>query len=96
LCFALASLWLIPVMAWAVFLGLGWLAVLELFAQNETRTSMFDGTSYRAYEVMSGDDYALLVVAALGSAYLIWLCVGLLRGRIRSALAGDMAEMAGE
>ena len=96
LCFALATLWLVPVMAWAVFLGLGWLAVLEVFAQNETRTSMFDGTSYRAYEVMSGDDYALLVAAALGSAYLIWLCVGLLRGRIRSALAGDMAEMAGE
>jgi hypothetical protein len=96
LCFAMATLWLVPVMAWAVFGGLGWLAVLELFAQNETRTSMFDGTSYRAYEVMSGDDYALLVAAALGSAYLIWLCVGLMRGRVRSALAGDMAEMEGE
>jgi hypothetical protein len=96
LCFATATLWLVPVMAWAVFLGLGWLAVLELLAQSETRTSMFDGTSYRAYEVMSGDDYALIVAAALGAAYLIWLCVGLMRGRVRSALAGDMEEMEGE
>jgi hypothetical protein len=96
LCFALATLWLVPVMAWAVFLGLGWLAVLELLAQSETRTSMFDGRTYQAYEVMSGDDYALIGAAALGSAYLIWLCVGLMRGRVRSALAGDMAEMEGE
>ena len=96
LCFALATLWLVPVMAYAVFLGLCWLAALEALAQNEVRTSYFDGSSYRAYEVMSGDDYALLVAAGIGSAYLIWLCISLLRGRTRSALAGDMAEMAGE
>jgi hypothetical protein len=96
LCFALASLWLVPVMAYAVFAGMAWLAALEVLEQSEVRTSMFDGSTYTAYTVMSGDDYALLVVAGLGSAYLIWLCISLLRGRTRSALAGDMEEMAGE
>jgi len=95
LAFALASLWLIPVLAWAVFAGLGWLAWLEVAAQMEVRTSMFDGSVYRAYEVMSGDGYAQLALTAAGAAYLVWLCVGLLRGRIRAGLAGDLAEMAG-
>jgi len=95
LAFALASLWLIPVLAWAMYACLGWLAVLEVLAESEMRTSIFDGSSYRAYEVMSDNDYAQLAVTAIGAAYLVWLTVGLMRGRIRSALAGDMAEMEG-
>ncbi len=92
---ALTAVWLIPVMAWATFACLGWLAALEVLAMNETHTSMF-GETYRNYEMLSGDDQAALVFAALGSAYLIWLCVGLLRGKVRSGLAGDMAEMGGQ
>jgi hypothetical protein len=88
----LTAIWLIPVMAWAALAGLGWLAVLEAMAMNETHTSMF-GETYRNYELLSGDEQAGLVLAALGSAYLTWLSVGLLRGKVRSGLAGDMAEM---
>jgi len=94
LCFAMATLWLIPVLGWAVFAGLAWLAAVEVMAQSESRTSIFGG-SYSAYEVMSGDDYVILTAAGIGAAYLVWLCRGLMRGRIRSALGGDMDEMMG-
>ena len=96
LCFALASVWLVPLLAWAVLAGIGWLAVLEVLACNETRTSMFGDGTYRAYEVLSGDDKALLVFAALGATYLAWLSAGLLRGRIQSGLAGDLLELEGD
>ncbi len=53
LCFALASVWLIPLLAWVVLAGIAWMAALELSA-------------------------------------------GLLRGRIRSGLAGDLLELEGD
>jgi len=93
LCFALASLWLIPILAWVVFGGLGliWFHTLQMALAE--RRSMFDRSLYRAYEVLSGDDIAHLAAAAIGTTYLVWLCLGLLRGRIASGLAGDMAEL---
>ena len=93
LCFALASLWLVPILAWVVFGGLGliWLHTLQMALAE--RRSMFGRSLYRAYEVLSGDDIAHLVAAGLGTAYLVWLCLGLLRGRMASGLAGDMAEL---
>jgi hypothetical protein len=95
LCFALASVWLIPLLAWVVLAGIAWMAALELLAGSEMRTSMFGSGDFRAYEVFSGDDWALIVLAALGAAYLAWLSVGLLRGRIRSGLAGDLLDLEG-
>ena len=91
----LTTVWLIPVAAWAVLGCLGWLAVLEAMALNEVHTSIF-GETNRNYEILGGDEQAALVFAALGAAYLIWLCVGFMRGRVRSGLAGDMADMQGK
>jgi hypothetical protein len=96
LCFALASVWLIPLLSWVVLAGIAWMAALELLAGSETRTSMFGNGSFRTYEVFSGDDWALIVAAALGAAYLVWLSAGLLRGRIQSGLAGDLLELEGD
>lgn len=95
LCFALASLWLIPVMAWVMFGGLGLIGAHTLLMALDERRSMIDGSLYRAYAVLSGDDIAHLVAAAIGTAYLVWLGLGLLRGRIAAGLAGDMAKLDG-
>jgi hypothetical protein len=46
--------------------------------------------------VVAGAGIAAGNTFGLGSAYLIWLSVGLLRGKVRSGLAGDMAEMGGQ
>jgi len=96
LCFALASLWLVPLLGWAVFPGIGWLTVLELMEQSRVRSSMFDGSTFSGWSVLSGDDEAVLVLAGLGAAYLVWQTLGLLRGRIRSGFFGDMEEAEGD
>ena len=90
----LTAVWLIPVASWAVLGCLGWLGALEFVALNEVQTSMFGGTNAN-YQILDGDEQAALVFAAIGAAYLIWLCAGFLHGKIRSGLAGDMADMEG-
>lgn len=95
LAFALTALWLVPVFGWAVFAGLGWLVLLEVMEQNRLHDSFLGRGQFSGWDVLSADDQAGLVLAALGAAYLIWQSLGLLHGRIRSALAGDMAEAGG-
>ncbi|HRK24334.1 MAG TPA: hypothetical protein PLQ11_05205 [Beijerinckiaceae bacterium] len=95
LCFALAMLWLIPIMAYVVWAGLAYVVLHTIMKLMETRTSQFGGGLYRAFEVLSGDDIALLVATGIGMAYLIWLSRGLMSGRVRSALGGDMEELDG-
>jgi hypothetical protein len=93
LCFALAALWLLPVFGWVVVVGVGWMAVLIAAAASVERRSMFTGELYRVHTLMDGDDWAHLALAGLGAAFLVYLSVGLLRGRIPTALADDEAEL---
>ena len=93
---ALTAVWLIPVAAWTVLGCLGWLAVLEVQGLYTTNTSFLDGTTSHNYELMTGEEQAPLVFAVVGTLYLIWLCLGFIRGRVFSGLAGDMAEMEGK
>ena len=96
LCFALATVWMVPILGWVVLCGLALFAGQLVMALSGTRTSFFrPGTSYRAYEMLSGDDWALLALFAAGAAWLAWLSISGLRGRIRSAFAADMDDMDG-
>ncbi len=97
LCFALATVWLLPVLAWAVLGGLALYAGEFIVAMLEERTSMFDpGETYLRYTVLSGDDWAFLgLIVGGGIAWLVWLSVSALRGRTRSALAADQVDMEG-
>jgi hypothetical protein len=64
--------------------------------QLQVRTSIFDrGERYRAYEVLNGDDLALLAVAGLGAAVIAWLTVRALTGRWLAALVDGRREMGG-
>ncbi|ALK10287.1 hypothetical protein [Blastochloris viridis] len=94
LCFALASVWLVPLLSVVVIGGVGWVAAHSVLALLHERRSMFSPHDlYRAYEVADAEVWAALVLAALGGAYLVWLSVALLRGRAYSGLAGDLAEL---
>lgn len=90
MCFALATLWLIPLFGWVVLAGVGWIG-LELFLRlTEVRAStVFRGRSYRTLDILSDNDWALLLLAGLGVAYLVWLSVAALKGRLLSMLARD-------
>ena len=94
LCFALAMVWLINLFGWVVLGGLGLQIGLTILAQFEERQSFFNhGEVYRAYEVLSGEDFSLFLIAGLGVAILIWLCHGALRGRWLAALIADQSDM---
>ena len=78
-CFALATVWLIPLFGWVVLGSLGLIAftlVVRLLAD----------------EVMSAENWLLLGLAILGAAGLAWLALGALRGRIPSALMADQID----
>lgn len=96
-CFALATVWFIPLFGWVVLGTLGLQAVRLAAALLESRTSMFrPGETYLRYTVLSGDDWALIALAGAGMAWLAWFSLGAIRGRIPSALTADFGDMEGD
>jgi hypothetical protein len=93
LCFALASVWLIPLLAWVVLGGLAVIAGMAVLAGLAPYTSYITHETMRRYDIFSGDDWAIATLALLGAAYLVWLSVALLRGRVQSGLMGDLIDM---
>jgi len=93
LCFALASVWLIPLLAWVVLGGLAVIAGMSVLAGFAPYTSFITHETMHRYDIFSDDDWAIAVLALLGAAYLVWLSVALLRGRVQSGLMGDLVDM---
>jgi uncharacterized membrane protein YecN with MAPEG domain len=94
LCFALATVWLINVFGWVVLGGLVVQAAQLLLVELEVRRSIFGrGETYRAYEVLGGDDLTLLMLAGIGAAALALLSVRALKGRWLAALLEGGVEM---
>ena len=94
LCFALTTVWLLPVFAY-VTLGLIALHVGAIVLDAVSmRRSFFDATqTYQRWTVYGGDDWLLITLAGFGFAWLAYYSVGLLRGRFESALAADFGDM---
>ena len=95
LCFALAAVWLIPVLAWVVLGGLAWLAVEVVAVAMSPYHSVIAAGAFPLFRLMGDDDWVAAALAVVGAAYLAWLSYALLRGRTQSALARDMSEMGG-
>lgn len=94
LCFGLATVWLVNLFGWVVLGGLLVEAGLVVFDQLELRESIFDpGRAYRAYEVLGGEDFQLLLLAGIGAGILAWLSLGALRGRWLAALMEGYRDM---
>jgi hypothetical protein len=93
-CFALATVWLIPLFGWVVLGSLGFIAFSVAAKLTQNIPSFFDpGRSFPRFEILGSDDWLLLGVAGLGAAWLVWLSVGAVRGRIESALTADWGNM---
>jgi membrane protein YdbS with pleckstrin-like domain len=96
LCFALATLWLIPLFGY-VNLGCAALiagsVILDAFSQHRSFFTPHD--MYERWTVYSGDDWALLAVAGCSLAFLGWLSLRAVRGKFRSLLMSDMSDMGG-
>ena len=94
LCFCLAMVWMINLFAWVVIAGLVIQSVLMVLKLLERRESYFHkGEFYRAWEVLSGGNVSLMLIAGIGAAILIWLSVQALRGRWLAALLEGYKDM---
>ncbi|HNQ03040.1 MAG TPA: hypothetical protein PKH69_00360 [Thiobacillaceae bacterium] len=95
-CFALATLWLIPLFGWVVMGSLG-LIVLSVAGRlvEEIPSQIRPGETFTRLGVMGSEDWLLLGLACLGMAWLICLSLGALRGRIPSALVAEGGDVGG-
>lgn len=89
LCFALATIWLVPLLAWVVIATLAYVGVAVLLNRLTPTIPLFGEGLHPAYRVLSDDDWTVLVLAFFGAGYLLWLSIAALNGRIRSALMSD-------
>ena len=93
MCFSIAMVWLVRHLAWVVLLTSAMIVIRILTnALSPRQSSFFSGQSYRRFEVLSGDNWALTVLAMVGILYLLWLATQVLRERIRPALEADMTD----
>jgi hypothetical protein len=93
MCFAIAMVWLVRHLAWVVLVTSVSIVVSAVSNAMSMRQSPFFGAQhYRRFEVLSGDHWALTVLAIVGIFYLMWLARQILRQRIRPVLEADMLE----
>jgi hypothetical protein len=79
LCLALATIWRLPGLGWAVIAMIAGIAIAAMFNGLTLMLSLFgEGLSNR---VLKGADWAMLTAALAGAGYLVWLSVACLRGR---------------
>ena len=96
LAFALATVWLIPLFGYVVLLANALILFAFVMVLLEERTSMFRrGETYLHYEVFSDADWGHLVLALAGLAYLSWLSIRAVRGKLLSLLVRDQGDMSG-
>lgn len=92
LCFGVAMVWFLRPLAWVVLVMVAVIGLLVVSGSLEGRVSSVSQSHYLRYQMLSGDSWALIVLAAVGAATLLWLAVATLRGRIRPALEQDMID----
>lgn len=93
-CFALATVWLIPLFGWVVLGCLAWISCNVGARLVQDIPSYFrPGQTFTRLSVMGLEDALLLGLAVLGTAWLVWLSWAALHGRIQSALVADWGDM---
>lgn len=96
LCFALATVWLVPLFGWVVIACAVWIATEIIVIGLEVKESFFASLgTYRNFEVLAAEDWVALAAVAVGLGYLVVTSWRAARGRILSALGQDEAEMGG-
>lgn len=95
LCFGVAMVWFVRQLAWGVLGLMVIISALVLSGAYAERTSYIGHAAYLRYETLSGDDWALTVLAIAGAAVIVWLAIATLREKIKPALTQDMID-AGE
>jgi hypothetical protein len=89
-CFAQATIWLIPLFGYVVIAALAFRLITLLISGFRMHKSIFPSRpNYRAFDVLNGDDYFFLGILLLGVCYLVWMSLRSIRGKDQSALFSD-------
>lgn len=93
-CFAAASIWLIPLLAWVTVTCSVFVLFNLVWSGLEIQNSIFpDRPPFRAYESASVDDWLQVTACVAGLTFLVWMSRRLLTGKLQSVLMRDMSEM---
>ncbi len=92
LCFGVATVWFVRPLAWVVLALLAVVAARGAIGALAVRISSLGRGDYRRFETLSGDSWALLMLAIAGMAVLAGIATATLRRRIVPALAADDAD----
>ncbi len=87
--FAMATIWLFPVFGYVVIPLVLVTVSLIIFTGLQVNKSELFGDTYRNYELLFKEEWVFMGIAFLGMAFLIWLSLQALRGKIISMLMGD-------
>ncbi len=81
--FALATVWMVPLFGWVVLLGEGYVIGWIVVKLAETRTLKLVNTyRFKGYEVLDAGEWIVLLLALAGMAYLAWLSIRAIKGRL--------------
>ena len=96
LCFALATLWLVPLFGYVVLL-VGALILMVCGGVLLERHDSFlrPGDTYRRYEVLSSADWGHLALGLVALGYLAWFAWRAVRGRLSSLLVPNDGDAGG-
>lgn len=95
-CFALATVWLVPLMGWPVLGGIAWIAATLTLQGLESHAGLFSGDSYTGFGSMDVGEWIGFAIACTGLTVLAGIAVAALRGRMVSLLMRDMLKMGGD
>lgn len=96
LCFGIAVVWFVAPLAWVTIATIILIAGASILNAVSERQSYFSGENYQRFEVLSGDDWALTILALIGSAVLIWFSLATINGKIIPAFTQDLIDMGDE
>jgi hypothetical protein len=96
LCFALATVWLVPLMGWPVLGGIAWIAVTLALQGLEPHAGLFSGDTYTGFGSLDIGEWVGFGIACTGLVVLAAIAVAALRGRMVSLLMSDMLKMGGK
>ncbi len=96
LCFAVATVWLVPLMGWPVLGGIAWIAATLALQGLAPHTGLSSGNTYTGFGTMDAGEWIGFGIACIGLAVLAGIALAAIRGRIVSLLMSDMLKMGGD
>jgi hypothetical protein len=90
LCFAMATIWLIPLFGYVVIGAVFILASMLIYQGFQVHTSQFSSLGdYRGFEILDGGEWMFLALVMLAFVYLVWSSWRAVKGKDESGLFID-------